>query len=417
MNGIIIFTDKKCPTGTKKLGENTVFMDRHIDPEIFRKSEDPQFVYNNNVGDDNYDTNLGQAKPLHRGTAEGTGMEARMITLCQYPLDTDQKQIPKDSYFTTRNIKCPNKSSTLGQISVLDHRGQNNEYSYEHKSYIPHKGIQKGNPYFDYVWNLPTLCKANDPIDIHEDIILPSDNCLANAWSDVGTYGIFGSVYDYSFHENTNNINVDPINRFLPDQQIILPRMCAGSTNKILFNTNLKAKNLLFNIDVNSTNETIKRCKLIKPKYLNKCDEDMREICKLDEFRDYDICSCINSRIKLIGNPLYIDKNCIENGYKTYEMQKNMQNFFQKTGLINCEDLEKFLKLHPKTRIDRNEFTEHCFNTKPIVHQKEIKQPEIVATNYIIPIVVTLIILLFIGFGYLFIKYRSNKKIINKRKF
>lgn len=365
MNGLIIFSNKECPTGTKKLSENVFFMEDTIDDTLFRKSEDPNFVDNKN-----------------------TGMEGRIMTLCQYPLITDQKNIPQGSYFTSRTDKCPSGSSRIGKIATLDLIGQNNE-NYKYGSYVS----EKGNPYYDYVWNIPTLCKADQPIDIDKDIILPSDNCQGDKWTNVGTYGMLGSVFDYSFYEDTNNINIDVHRQFFPNQYIILPRMCAGYGNEI-----------------------IKRCaNADNSVYKNKCDEEMREICKTIEYGDDNICSCLNSKIKLIGNPLYLDTNCIQNGYKTYEMKHNMKNFFQKTGLIECDDLNRFLEKHPGFRLERNRYTNHCFNTKPVEKQETPTVLETIKSNYWIYILIGVGVILLIIFLFFFIRSKLKTRSSSRR--
>jgi hypothetical protein len=345
MNGIIVFSNKDCPAGTTKLSENVVFMDKNIDDKLFRKSD--------SLGLDNLQI---------------TGLEPRILTMCQYPRTTAQKQIPKGSYFTVKDATCPVNSSNIGKIGILDQMGQNNEY-WKIRSYIS----DIGGSYYNYSWKLPTMCRADNDVDINKDIVLPSTNCNRKTWTDVGTFGMLGSVFDYSFYEDVNNIAVDPVHRFLPDQQIILPKMCAGFTN-----------------------ETIKRCAKSDPVYKNKCDEEMRELCKTSEFGDDNICSCINSRIKLIGNPLCISGNCVKNGYKTYEMLANEHNFFQKTGLINCEDLYGFMLKHPEFEVVLNRFTNHCFNDKAVDPQIPKIVDPVVKTNYVMIILISVAIIFFI---------------------
>ena len=431
MNNIIIFSNTDtCPAGTNKLSENVMFMDKTIDPRLFKKTDDHYFAQtfnNNNVQwDFQHD------------------MDPRVLSLCQYPPDTKETQIPAGSYFTIKNNTCPAKSTKVGKIGILNLVEQNNG-RFKNKSYI--KTV--GEPYYNYVWNLPTLCHAKSNIDITDNIVLPATYCDSKHWKDVGTYGMMGSVFDYSFAEGTgqtlgNNINIDPIHNFLPDQRIIIPRMCTGdnTTNKTIKKCLAKTDNIEpmvcnkkknYCIPVESyadqlylnSQHTNPDCagrtegpedniewelRFPHAGYKNTCDEEMRDICRMSEYADTNICSCINSNMKLVGNPLYIDNTCIEHGYKTYEMKKNALNFFQKSGLANCDELDKYMAEHPKAQILRNRFTNHCFDIKtedPVIVVPAI--PQVRSYYYIIIALIIFGLLVIVISVILFIRSRRRQ--------
>jgi len=382
MNGVIVFSnDEICPKNTKKLSKNIVVMDKNITD--FENMDQSEF--------DNGGFYL----------LKNSGLEPKLMTLCEYNNVAGTKTIPKGYYFTVKN-KCPSNSEQLGQIGILDFAKSSLVFNPANEkqtdkmlkeintltdrnrkttAYIK----EMGTPFLDYNWVLPQLCKAKADIPIDSNIVLPASRCNGSNWTDVGTYGMLGSIYDYDFNAD-NNIKLDITNTIFPNQQIILPRMCAGYPN-IAIDTCLNKSDT---------------------RYKNKCDEDMRELCKTIEFGNDIACSCINAKTRLIGNPLYIDTVCIQNGYKTSEMKAD-NNFT--ASKINCDALAKFRKNNPDYPIEDNRYTQFC-KVPDVPHEprppKQIIEPK--HTKYIILVCVAVIFCIFFYYkGIPFLKKLKTK--------
>lgn len=265
----------------------------------------------------------------------GTGFEWREFGLCEYPVNNAPDKVPKDSMFTINNDTCPKDSSEVGTVAVLDSTPDTNN-----DRFTINAVIKPGGPFLQYRYLLPKLCRADRDISINEHMILPAKNCNASTWSDKGIFGMLRPVSETGIF--VNKFDLDPHNQVMSGYYIIRPRLCIGQPNELVNRCSNKMK---YGIRTRKDAE--------------QCDNDMKKLCATIEYGSDPICSCYNSPLRILGNPVCIDRTCFSQGYKTQGMLTTPCNI--SNNPIDCSTFNKIKESFPNIELIDNVWTQYCF--------------------------------------------------------
>ncbi len=324
MNGIITIhnpTDQ-CPVNSKSIGMRyAILIDKNVNPNIGQKLEDPRGSIAKSL--DNTDKKF----------------EYRQFKFCEHPQTNAVNYIPKNSMFTIRNGDCPVNSSKIGQINVLDNIGVNSE------NYKANPITTTGNPYLQYRELLPDMCRANQDLKINPNIMLPAKRCNLKNWDSKGNFGILQPSDETGIFVK-GGFNIDAFNQILPGYYIVQPQLCVGEPKDIV---------------KRCTNKEQYGIKTVKD--AQQCDDNMKLLCEDKDYSDDSLCSCTNSKIRTLSNPVCIDQTCRTEGYKTQGLLTTPCVISNVP--IDCDRYKKIKQQNPSVELIRNEWTNYCFVEEP----------------------------------------------------
>lgn len=324
MNGIITIHNQTdtCPANSKNIGSHfAISVDKRINPNIGTQLEDPRGSISKSL--DNSDNKY----------------EYRLFKFCEHPQTGAVNYIPKDSMFAIRNDTCPNNSTKIGQINVLDSVGVNSE------NYKADPVTTTGNPFLQYRELLPNMCRANQNIDITGNVILPAKRCNLKHWDSKGNFGILQPSGETGIFVN-GGFTIDASNQILPGYFIVQPQLCVGEPKDIV---------------KRCTNKEAYGIKTVKD--AQQCDDNMKLLCEDKDYKDDVLCSCINSKVKTLSNPTCIDNTCRSEGYQTQGLLTTP--CIISNVPIDCDRYEQIKQQNPSVDLIKNQWTNYCFLPKP----------------------------------------------------
>jgi hypothetical protein len=273
-----------------------------------------------------------------------TGFEWRNFSFCEHPVSLAMDKIPKNSYFPVIDGNCPNDSTELGQIALLDTVGDEQPGKIGIVPTAPVTGA--GGDFLQYRYLLPKLCRSDKELEITPNIMLPAKHCTAKNWTQKGTFGVLRPVTETGLF--SNKFEFDQKIQIEPSDYIMQPKLCVGEGNKTV---------------VLCTNK--EKYGLTKFRDSQLCDNAMRTICKNTNFISDPVCSCINSKAQVLSNPTCIDKLCQDEGYQPDGLIKTPCEI--SNVVVDCESYNRIKKNNPSLDILNNPWTEFCFeeSTEP----------------------------------------------------